>query len=246
MVIMKRILLTTALIGGFSLLGQAAHATPYSFTSSGSFSSLTGGATALSPGEFEWGGTFNSGGHYKNDGSTMTANPLSTPQTGNTPALGDVIGSLAWHNASTSSDSTGATVTADYKLTLNFSQPNPGGTNSETFDLTITNTANTARVCIFVFICSNTGDVDDSGSISSQTASFLVDGLLISNFTFSESGDGNYSNGVWTNPEDGDSILTIKANITNAPSSVPEPVSIALLGAGLLGLGSVRQRGRTV
>jgi hypothetical protein len=175
----------------------------------------------------------------------MTANPLSTNQTGTTPATADVIGSLTWHNASTSSDSTATTVTADYKLKLTFSQPGPGGANSETFDLTITNTANNARVCVFIF-CSNTGDVDDSGTIAAQSPSFLVDGLLISNFTFSETGDGNYSGGAWTNPEGGDSTLTIKANITNAPSSVPEPASIALLGAGLLGLGSIRHRGRAV
>jgi hypothetical protein len=228
---MKRIFLTTALVGGLSLLGQAAQATPYSFTSSGSFSNLSG-ATALSSGEIGWGG------------STMTADPLSTNQNGNTPAPSDVIGSLTWFNSSTSSDN-GATVSADYKLTLAFSQPGPGGANSETFDLSITNTANTARVCIFFVFCSNTGDVDDTGNISPQSPSFTVDGLLISSFTFSESGDGSFSNGVWTNPEGGDSTLTIKASITNAPSDVPEPVSIALLGTGLLGIGSIRHRRRT-
>ena len=143
---MKRIFLTTALVGGISMLGQAALAAPYSFTSSGNFSSLSG-ATALTLGEIEWGGTF-SHGHYNDDGSTMTANPLSTNQTGNTPTTGDVIGSLTWHNAKTSLDLTSATVTADYNLALSFSQPGLGGANSETFDLTITNTANNNRVLL--------------------------------------------------------------------------------------------------
>jgi hypothetical protein len=242
---MKRILLATALIGGFSLLGQAAYATPYAFTSSGSFpASSLSGATAISSNQIEWGGTFSHSGHYLDDGSTMTANPLSATQSGNTPATADVIGSLSWHNTSTSSDSTAATVTADYKLTLIFTQPGPGGTNSETFDLTITNTANNARVCFLIF-CSNTGDVNDNGTINPQSPSFLVDGLLISNFTFAENGDGSYSNGMWSNPEGGDSTLTIKANITNAPSNVPEPVSMALLGTGLIGLGCIRKRRRT-
>jgi hypothetical protein len=236
---MKHILLATALVGALGLSAPTAHATPYAFTSTGSFSSLSG-ATTLSSSEIEWGGTF-SGNHYNSNGSTLTANPLSTSQTGNTPATSDVIGSLTWYNASGSSDSTGATVSADYKLTLTFSQPAPGGANSETFDITITNTANDARVC-FVSFCSNSGDVNDTGTISPQSPSFLVDGLLISNFSFSESGDGSYSNGVWTNPEGGDSTLTIMANITTAPSSVPEPVSIALLGTGLLGLGFIGRR----
>lgn len=238
---MKRLLLATAMLGGIGLMANAAYATPYSFTSSGSFSTLSG-ASSVGSNEIEWGGSFNHQNEYRDDGSTMTASPLSTPQTGSTPAIADQIGSLTWYNASTSSDSTAATVTAHYLLTLTFSQPLPGGHNSETFDLQITNTQNDARVCFWDW-CSNTGNVNDNGTITGESPSFIVDGLLISNFSFVESGDGSYSNGVWSNPEGGDSTLRIYANISSVPA--PEPGSLVLLSSGLLALGFTGYRRRS-
>ena len=73
---------------------QRAAAAPYSFTSSGSFSSCSG-CTADSAGTMiGWGGSNNNVDSRYYSGSTMTAVALSSPQTGNTPATHDLIGQL--------------------------------------------------------------------------------------------------------------------------------------------------------
>jgi hypothetical protein len=223
-----------------------ASATAYSFNSSGSFSNCVNCSINSSGTEFGWGGTnnINGTGYNAYNGSTMTANPLSS-QTGNTPATADTIGSLTWENASTSADNTAMTVTASYALALHFTLPGPGGTTNDVFNLNVTNTANNAQVCVFFVFCSDTGDVNDTTQLTGGSNSLTVDGLTLTNISFIATGGStfNAATGIWSNPEGNTSTLLIKADIANA-TPVPEPGSLAILGTALAGLALVRSRKR--
>jgi hypothetical protein len=237
-------LLTAALTLPLALAGHSAFATPYTFNSSGSFSNCSGCSINSGSTEIGWGGTnsINGTGHNAYNGSTMTAVSLSG-QTGNAPAIADTIAELTWDNESTSSDNTATTVTSDYLLSISFSQPGPGGSSSDTFDLTIVNTANTFQVCGFSALING---CPDTTGLSGESPTITVDGLILSNFTFSvdDGSSFNSSTGIWTNPESNTAHLFINANIAVAPAPVPEPVSLALLGTGLAGIAFASRRRR--
>ena len=221
-----------------ALGGQSAEAAAYAFTSSGSFANAPSASISSNGTKLGWGGTNNvNNGNY--NGSTMTA--VAVTGGGSTPGGTVKIGELDWYNKATSSDGTPGSFTADYNLAIDFSTP-AAAPVIELFKLSITNTANNApEICLFFFTC-YTGDVDDKTTLSGYSPSFVVGGLLISNITFTETGKGafNSASKLWTNPEDELSKLFIYADIT----AVPEPVSLSLLGAGLVGLGLVRRRNR--
>jgi len=206
-------------------LAPQAHAIVVTGSSEGSFSNISGCGgdncriNTTSNGtstQVEWGyGSFETG-------SKLTANDTSWNV--NTDTNDTTLAKLTWSNASTSTSNTPDDFNVTYSLTIKFTSPS-NSQDTEQFNVVITNLGT-----------DNIGGLT-MGDLSNL--SFTLAGMTVSDLHFAiEGSTGNFSNNIWTNPEDHTSVLVLKGDL----KAVPEPGTLAILASGLIGLGGLSRR----
>ena len=177
-------------------------------------------------------------GSTANGGHDSTLSIVPTPFS----ATGDVLGlQLAdLFLVVGNKPGTGQTgVTFNYNLALTFTIP--VGTQSQTFSLGLSGDGGPGA----------NGDVFVSGLALTITDPFHLGDVTLSNFRFGTvAGDTGsvFSNGTWDGSGQASHHLYLLSDVTYRPTviptitAVPEPSTIALFGAGLLGLGVLNRR----
>jgi hypothetical protein len=217
-------------------------AAPITGTSGGSFSNLgscdnSGGSqdcrivnTAAngSNTQVQWGST-SSNTDFVNP-STLTAVDLAISTAVNATNVN--IARLTWFNSATRSQEDLNSFDVDYNLSIAFTSPG-NSSDSRLFDLTIVNPSNPPGDIISFFTLADL-----------QSFSFNLPGWTISNLHYVADGGstlcGN-NNTSWCNPENNTGNLYIKADFTQTVP-VPEPLTLSLFSAGLVGVATLRRR----
>jgi len=220
--------LITASLAAAAFVGiSTAGAVPISFSSNGSFSNISG----CSAGAFGLGGcNISDGGNTLDmsgsNNSTLTANDFG-PVAFNTDANDALIGQITWVNNASGNAlfPTDQLFSVIYSLLLTFTAPN-ADTANQTFNLAVQQPTNPP------------GDTVSGFVIGGLPATFNLGGVSVTDIRFTEVGAGSFAAGLWSNPEFGTSQLRLTADFT----AVPEPATLTLFGAGILGLAALKRR----
>lgn len=125
----------------------------------------------------------------------------------------------------------------NYNLVLNFTTPT--GVGNDTFSIGLSGTGSSG----------SNGAVNITGLVPTLTDPFVLPGVTLSNFHFVDvldSGSGTtFSAGNWTVNGQATATLELVADVTDPPTGIPEPTTLALFGSALVCAGIFgRQKSR--